>query len=107
MTAIREVNPFISEYRFWSAWLLVLLVFASHRLLMINDSVYWGAWQLFGYYLNQDSESLLCIFSDVGHSLTGYSHSIFWTASNTKFAYKLISFISILFSMVFVLSTSE
>ena len=52
MAAIRKVNSPVSDYRVWSAWLLVLLVFASHGLLLINDGVYWDGWQLYGYYLN-------------------------------------------------------
>lgn len=107
MAAIREVNLSVSDGRVWNVWLLVLLVFASHGLLLINDGVYWDGWQLYGYYLNQDSESLLGIFSDAGYPLTGYFHWVFWSAPNMIFAYKLVSFISILLSTVLVYLISQ
>ncbi len=86
----------------WSYWLLVLLVFASHGMLLLNEGVYWDGWTLYGYYLNHDKESLLEIFREAGSPWMGYFHLAFWSAPNLIFTYKLVSFLGILLSTLLV-----
>lgn len=102
MPANNQTASTISSYPAWSVWLLVLLVFASHGMLLLNDGVYWDGWMLYGYYLNHDVESLLGIFSDAGNPGTGYFHLAFWAAPNLLFAYRLVTIFGILLSTLLV-----
>lgn len=95
-------NPAVASYSARSVWLLALLAFACHGMLLLNDGVYWDGWVLYGHYLNQDVESLLGTFKDAGNPGTGYFHRAFWWASNPLLAYRLVIFLGILLSTLLV-----
>jgi hypothetical protein len=96
-----KMNLSLSHHRLVPI-LFLIFVLISHGLLLLNNGVYWDGWLFYGHYLNHDSESLHRLFAEHGDPWVAYFHQVFWVMPNIIFAYKLVSFICILLSTIFV-----
>ncbi|WP_435627901.1 hypothetical protein [Candidatus Ferrigenium straubiae] len=92
---------------FGNLFLLVMLVFVCHGLMLLNDGIYWDDWMLHGVYLNNGAAGLVDLFREVGNPVAGYLHSVLWQTPNPKLSYNLVAFLSIMLSsqLVYLLAS--
>jgi len=91
----------------WIDYLIIALVgLLTHGLLLLNDGIYWDAWLLYRYLVNNDSYLLSLWFIGAGRPIEYCFHQIMGCFTDFPFGlifqYKLVPFLSIIFTAVLI-----
>ena len=75
-----------------------------HGLLLLNDGVYWDGWLIYDIFLEKDWNDYYLWASELGDLpvMTYFYRFLVWIFPGVIFGYKLVAFLSITFSALFV-----
>src|SRR5882762_2326573 len=80
--------------------------FLTHGIILLNDGLYWDGWMLEVWQQHKDENSMRRFFSEVGMPNLYFEHRILGRFPRRHFAYRLISFASMLIIAVSVFLTA-
>jgi len=78
----------------------------THRVIVLNDGLYWDGWLVDVWQQNGDESSMRRFYSEVGMPNLCFEHRILGRFPWQKLAYRAISLVSILSIAVFVFLTA-
>lgn len=91
------IKKFHSDYIAIIAYALI-----AHGLLLLNDGVYWDGWLIYTNLLDENWNNLWMWFSESGVPIVAYLHWFMGYLPLTLFGYKLLAFLSIMFSGILI-----
>lgn len=83
-------------------FLIVVVALISHGLLLLNDGVYWDGWLIHNAIKAKRWDDLYLWFIEQGSPSGYYFHWLLGHLPGGIFAYKLLAFVSILFSAILI-----